>query len=170
LSNQWLEEDLSSSFGLEFFNDFIVFVFNLSESNSVEHVLNESNSLFNGGDVDGQFVVFGGPFGMFGFSLSGSGFDLFNDFFEIVLSLSEFFSGLFLDGGGLFDLEDQRSDLSLGIIDVFVEGGDVGITFGLFGGVGFISLILFLLDLVGDLIHDEVDFLNWVSNFHVHVD
>lgn len=106
---------------------------------------------------------------MFGFSLSGSGFDLFNNFFEIVLGLGEFFSGLFLDSGGLFDLENQRGDLSFGIIDVFVKGGDVGFTFGLFGGVGFIGLILFLFDLVGDLIHDEVDFLDWVSDFHVHV-
>lgn len=106
---------------------------------------------------------------MFGFSLSGSGFDLFNNFFEIVLSLGEFFSGLSFDQSGLFDLEDQRSDGSGGISDVFVKGGGVGFTFGLFGGVGFISLILFLFDLVGDLIHDEVDFLDWVSDFHVHV-
>lgn len=107
---------------------------------------------------------------MFGFSLFSSGFNLFNNFFEIVLGLGEFLSGLGFDGDGLIDLEDQRINLSGGIGDVFSEGGDVGLTFGLFGGVGFVSLILFLFDLVGDLIHNEVDFFDWVSDFHVHVD
>ena len=55
----------------------------------MDHVLDDFDTLFQGGDFDGGLVVFIGPGGVFGFSLSSSGFNSFNGFFVVVLGLSQ---------------------------------------------------------------------------------
>jgi len=58
-------------------------------------VLNKSDTFLNGGDINGQFVVFDSPGFVFFFSLSGSGFDGFDDSGPVGFSLSQ----SFLSGG-----------------------------------------------------------------------
>jgi hypothetical protein len=61
----------------------------LGEGNSVDHVLDQFDSLFQSGDFDGGLVVFVSPGGVFGFSLGSSGGDGVNGFFVVVLGLGQ---------------------------------------------------------------------------------
>lgn len=57
-------------------------------------MLNESDTFFNGGNINGEFVIFDGPFFVFSFSLSGTLFDGFNNGFPVVFGLGKVgFSG-----------------------------------------------------------------------------
>jgi hypothetical protein len=78
------------SFGVsEFINNFFVSGFDLSESDSVKHVVNKFGSLIKGVDLDGLFIIFISPFFVSGFSFSSSDFDGIDGFVIIFNSLSE---------------------------------------------------------------------------------
>jgi hypothetical protein len=61
--------------------------FKLRESNSVEHVVDEFGSFVKGGDLDGLFIIFIGPFFVSGFSFSRTFCDGIIDFFVILFGL-----------------------------------------------------------------------------------
>lgn len=89
---------------LEFFDNLFVSIFNLSECNTVDHVLNEFNTLLQSGDFYRLLVILVSPGRVFPFSLSGTILNGSNDFvvvfvglFQVCLSLDKY-SRVFGDG------------------------------------------------------------------------
>lgn len=67
--------------------DFIVSALDLSESDSVDHVVDQLDSLLQGGDGDGVLVVLLGPSDVLRLSLLGSGDDGLQGLIVVGLSL-----------------------------------------------------------------------------------
>jgi hypothetical protein len=90
----------------------------------VDHVLNELDSLFQSGDLDGEDVVLISPGTVFSFSLSGSRLDGSDGFIVVSVGLFQVSGGLGeyvgVFGNGGFQGGDGGDLFS----DLLVEAGD----------------------------------------------
>jgi len=91
LGNEWLEKSglLSAGLFLELFQDLVVSGFNLSEGNTVDHVLNELNTFFQSSDFNRRLVILFSPLGVFSVSLISALLDGSKGFIIVSLGLGE---------------------------------------------------------------------------------
>lgn len=168
-SDEWLEE--RSMFALvisKFLQNLVVSGLNLSESDSVDHVVDQLDSFLQGGDRDRVLVIFLLPSGVLSKSLGGSSLDGLDGFIEVLFSLSQIDLSLSQD---VFVISDGslESGNSISVFsDLLLQSGDGLVTNGLVRSVLLISNLLVSVDLAQDLINQEGDLLEWGLDGNVH--
>lgn len=143
----------------ELVEDLVVSGLDLGESNTVNHVLDQLNTLFESGDLDLGLVIFISPLLMLSVSFGGTLFDGFNGLIVVLVGLIELLlrstEDIFVIGNRGF----KRSN-GLGLIlDLLNKSTDGLVTSGLVGLVVFIILTLIGLELSGDFVQKKDDFL-----------
>jgi len=89
-TDQWLEEGSVLGFiVLEFIHNFFISSLDLSEGNTVHHVLDQFGGFIDSSDGISKFSINTDPFSVFSFSFVSVGFDGSNSFVIISDSLSE---------------------------------------------------------------------------------
>lgn len=116
---------------LEFVKDFLVSGLDLGEGDAVDHVLDELDSFFEGGDLNGLDVVVLGPFAVFNFSFVGAVIDSFNGLIVVLVGLFQI-NGSLLHNFSIFsDGVAQRSDGVFLFGNLFSEAAKGLVTGGL---------------------------------------
>lgn len=170
-SDEWLEE--RSMFALvisKFLQNLVVSGLNLSESNSVDHVVDQLDSFLQGGDGDRVLVVFLLPSLVLGVSLGGSSLDGLDGFIEILFSLSQINLSLSQDIFVIGDGSLESGDSFLVLSDLLLQSRDGLVTDGLVRSVLLISNLLVGVDLAQDLINQEGDLFEGGLDGNVHGD
>lgn len=156
-----------STGGSELLNHLLVSGLDLSEGNSVNHMLDKLDTFFEGGNGDLGLIVLISPLLMSSVSLVGTVIDGINSLIVILLSLLEgSLSGgkdrLVIFNGGL-----QSSDGLFVISNLLNETSDGLVTNGLVGLIESILLSLVGFELLGNFVNQEGDFLRGVLSSHV---
>lgn len=152
---------------LEFFEYFVVSDLNLGEGNTVDHVLDELDALFEGGNLDGLGVIFFSPFVVFSFTLGCAGGDGVNGLVVILVGLFKVNLGLF-NNFGIIANGSAEGGNGIGLFaDLFSEAGEGIVTGGLIGSVLFVSLGLGVFKVSNNLVQQKGDFFHGVLGNHV---
>jgi hypothetical protein len=154
----------------KFLQNLVVSGLNLSESNSVDHVVDQLDSFLQGGDGDRVLVVFLLPSLVLGVSLGGSSLDGLDGFIEILFSLSQINLSLSQDIFVIGDGSLESGDSFLVLSDLLLQSRDGLVTDGLVRSVLLISNLLVGVDLAQDLIDQEGDLLEGGLDGNVHGD
>lgn len=154
----------------KFLQNLVVSGLNLSESNSVDHVVDQLNSFLQGGNGDSVLVVFLLPSLVLGVSLGGSSLDGLDGFIEVLLSLGQINLSLSQDIFVIGDGSLESSDSFLVLSDLLLQSRDGLVTDGLVRSVLLISNLLVGVDLAQDLIDQEGDLLEGGLDGNVHGD
>lgn len=170
-SDEWLEE--GSVFALvvsQFLQDLVVSGLNLSEGDSVDHVVDQLDSFFQGGDGDGVLVVFFSPSVVLSSSLGGSFLDGLDGFIEVSFSLGQVDFSL---GQDIFVISDgglEGGNSILVFSDLLLQSSDGLVANALVRSVLGISRLLIGVNLAQDLIDQEGDLFKWGLDGNVHGD
>lgn len=150
--------------------DLVVSGLNLSEGNSVDHVVDQLDSLFQSGNRDRVLVVFLSPSGVLSSSLGSSSLDGLDGFIEILLSLSQIDLSL---GQDIFVVSNGSLEGGDGILvlsDLLLQSSDGLVTGGLVRSVLLVSRLLVSIDLAQDLINQKGDLFEGGLDGDVHGD
>jgi len=143
----------------ELLEDLVVSGLDLGEGDTMNHVLDQLNTLLESGDLDLGLVVLISPLLVLGVSLGGTGFDGLNGLIVILVGLFETLLGSGEDvsvvGNGVLEGGD-----GLGLVlDLLLETTEGLVTGGLVGLVVSVSLTLVTVKLSGDFVQKKDDFL-----------
>lgn len=168
-SDEWLEK--RSVFALvvsQLLQDLVVSGLNLGEGNSVDHVVDQLDSLLQGGDGDRVLVVLLSPSLVLSGSLGSSSLDRLDSLIEISLSLSQIDLSLGQEVIVFGDRALEGRDSILVLSDLLLQSRDGLVTDSLVGSVLLISNLLVSVDLAQDLINQEGDLFEGGLDGNVH--